>query len=209
MSRCGPASASPASPPTDGATSSTSPTARCFPPGSSCGRPACEYPLAELLGVELTKGGRVVVGSDLTVPGHPDVFVVGDIAASPATAVAGTDGTAILQQVAQVAIQGGRHAATQIVRRLTGAPTGRSATGTRARWRRSGATTPSWAAQRLRLSGLLGWLAWLGLHLVYLIGFRNRANVLLNWAWNYVTFDRHSRIVAARDVRRCARHRDD
>ena len=54
----------------------------------------------------------------------------------------------------------------------------------------------------MRLTALPGWLAWLGLHLVYLIGFRNRANVLLNWAWNYLTYDRHSRIVAARDVRR-------
>jgi NADH dehydrogenase len=168
-------------------------------------------PLAELLGVELTKGGRVVIGSDLTLPGHPDVFVVGDIAASPATAVAGTDGTAILPQVAQVAIQGGRHAAKQIVRRLTDAPTEPFRyrdKGTMATIGRNDAVTE--LPNGVRLSGLLGWLAWLGLHLVYLIGFRNRANVLLNWAWNYVTFDRHSRIVAARDVRRArARHRDD
>ena len=78
-------------------------------------------PLAEMLGVELTKGGRIVVTNDLTVAGQPDVFAVGDIAASPAPTVGGTDGTAILPQVAQVAIQGGRHAARQIVRRLRGA----------------------------------------------------------------------------------------
>ena len=164
-------------------------------------------PLAEMLGVELTKGGRIVVDSDLTVAGHPDVFAVGDIAASPAPAVGGTDGTAILPQVAQVAIQGGRHAARQIVRRLAGAPSEPFRyhdKGTMATIGRNDAVTE--LPNGVRLSGLLGWLAWLGLHLVYLIGFRNRANVLLNWAWNYVTFDRHSRIVAARDVRR-ARHR--
>ena len=79
-------------------------------------------PLAEMLGVELTKGGRIVVDADLTVPGHPEVFAIGDIAASPATVVGGAEGTAILPQVAQVAIQGGRHAAKQIVRRLAGLP---------------------------------------------------------------------------------------
>jgi NADH dehydrogenase len=168
-------------------------------------------PLAEALGVELTKGGRIVVAEDLTVPGHPDVFAIGDIAAPPANAVTGanpTVSTALLPQVAQVAIQGGEHAARQIIRRLAGAPgeTFRYRDkGTMATIGRNDAVTELPSGRRL--SGFPGWLAWLGLHLVYLIGFRNRANVLLNWAWNYLTFDRHSRIVAARDVRR-ARHRD-
>ena len=164
-------------------------------------------PLAEMLGVELTKGGRIVVTNDLTVAGQPDVFAVGDIAASPAPTVGGTDGTAILPQVAQVAIQGGRHAARQIVRRLRGAPTEPFRyhdKGTMATIGRNDAVTE--LPSGVRLFGLVGWLAWLGLHLLFLIGFRNRANVLLNWAWNYATFDRHSRLVAARDVRR-ARHR--
>jgi NADH dehydrogenase len=165
-------------------------------------------PLAEMLGVELTKGGRIVVDSDLTVAGHPEIFAVGDIAASPARTVGGTDGAAILPQVAPVAIQGGRHAAREIVRRLAAAPSKPFRyrdKGTMATIGRNDAVTE--LPKGVRLSGLLGWLAWLGLHLVYLIGFRNRANVLLNWAWNYVTFDRHSRLVAARDVRR-ARQRD-
>jgi NADH dehydrogenase len=160
-------------------------------------------PLAEQLGVELTKGGRIVVDDDLTVPGHPDVFAIGDIAASPVTVVGGTEGTALLPQVAQVAIQGGHHAARQIIRRLAGAPSEPFRyrdKGTMATIGRNDAVTE--LPNGVRLSGLPGWLAWLGLHLVYLIGFRNRANVLLNWAWNYVTYDRHSRIVAARDVRR-------
>jgi NADH dehydrogenase len=137
------------------------------------------------------------------VPGHPDVFAIGDIAASPVTVVGGTEGTALLPQVAQVAIQGGHHAARQIIRRLAGAPSEPFRyrdKGTMATIGRNDAVTE--LPNGVRLSGLPGWLAWLGLHLVYLIGFRNRANVLLNWAWNYVTYDRHSRIVAARDVRR-------
>jgi NADH dehydrogenase len=160
-------------------------------------------PLAELLGVELTKSGRIVVEPDLSVPGHAEVFAIGDIAASPAPKVAGAEGPAMLPQVAQPAIQGGHHVAKQILRRLAGRPTEPfhyRDKGTMATIGRNDAVTE--LPSGLRLSGLLGWLAWLGLHLLYLIGFRNRANVLLNWAWNYLTYDRHSRIVAARDVRR-------
>jgi NADH dehydrogenase len=160
-------------------------------------------PVAELLGVELTKGGRIVVESDLSVPHHPDVFAIGDIAASPAGSVAGAEGPAVLPQVAQVAIQGGRHVAKEIGRRLCGQPEEPFRyrdKGTMATIGRNDAVTE--LPSGIRLSGLIGWVAWLGLHLVYLIGFRNRANVLLNWAWNYLTFDRHSRIVAASDVRR-------
>jgi NADH dehydrogenase len=159
--------------------------------------------LAELLGVELTKGGRIVVAPDLSVPGHPEVFAVGDIAASPAPRSAGADGPAMLPQVAQPAIQGGHHVAKQIVRRLAGRPTEAfhyHDKGTMATIGRNEAVAE--LRSGIRLSGWLGWLAWLGLHLLFLIGFRNRANVLLNWVWNYLTFDRHSRIVAARDVRR-------
>ena len=108
-----------------------------------------------------------------------------------------------------MAIQGGRHAARQIVRRLAGAPSEPFRyrdKGTMATIGRNDAVTE--LPNGVRLSGLPGWLAWLGLHLVYLIGFRNRANVLLNWAWNYVTYDRHSRIVAARDIRRARRPHD-
>jgi NADH dehydrogenase len=167
-------------------------------------------PLAEAMGVELTKGGRIVVADDLSLPGHPDVFVVGDIAASPAT-VAGSDtsaGAAVLPQVAPVAIQGGAHAARQIVRRLAGEPSEPfhyHDKGTMATIGRNEAVAE--LPGGTRLFGFPGWVAWLGLHLVFLIGFRNRANVLLNWAWNYLTYDRHSRIVAARDARRVTSRR--
>ena len=127
----------------------------------------------------------------LTLPGHPEVFAIGDIAVTP-----GPDG-APLPQVAQPAIQGGKHVARQILRRLDGLATEpfrvpRPA----ARWPRSVATTRSTElANGWRLAGPIGWLAWLGLHLVYLMGFRNRINVFVNWAWNYLTYDRGSRIL--------------
>jgi NADH dehydrogenase len=174
-------------------------------------------PLAETLGVELTKAGRIVVNSDLTVPGHPDVYAIGDIAATPARGfevvgvAAGHADTpaeqALLPQVAQPAIQGGRHAGRQIARRLDGLPAEAfhyHDKGTMATIGRHDAVTEF--PNGRRLTGFVGWLAWLGLHILYLIGFRNRANVLVNWAWNYLTFDRGSRIIEPRsgDAQRSA-----
>jgi NADH:quinone reductase (non-electrogenic) len=146
--------------------------------------------LAATTGTPVGRGGRLVVEADLSLPGHPEVFAIGDIAASP-----DRDGTP-LPQVAQPAIQGGKHVARQILRRRRRLPTepfryfdkGQMAT-----IGRHDAVTEfpnGW-----RLSGPIGWLSWLGLHLVYLMGFRNRLNVLVNWAWNYVTYDRGSRIL--------------
>ena len=150
--------------------------------------------LADAIGVATGRGGRIVVGADLAIPGHADAYAVGDIAE-----IKGDDGT-VLAQVAQVAIQSGKHAAAQIRRRVDGEPT------TPFRYRDKGimATVGRRAAvaelpQGLRLRGTLGWLAWLGLHLVYLIGFRNRLSVLLNWAWNYITWDRGPRLIVTKD----------
>jgi NADH dehydrogenase len=146
--------------------------------------------LAATLGTPTTRGGRLVVEADLSVPGHPEVFAIGDIAASP-----GRDGAA-LPQVAQPAIQGGKHVARQIVARLHGRPTQAFRyhdKGQMATIGRHDAVTE--LANGWRLSGPIGWLAWLGLHLVYLMGFRNRVAVFVDWAWNYLTFDRSSRIL--------------
>jgi NADH dehydrogenase len=147
-------------------------------------------PLARTLGVEAGPGGRIVVNPDLTVPGHPEVFAVGDVAACPAP------GGNSLPGVAQVAIQGGRHAGRMIRAQLDGELT----TPFHYRDKGSMATIGRHDAVAelpggIRLTGPIGWLAWLGLHLLYLIGFRNRANVLVNWAWNYLTYDRGSRII--------------
>lgn len=156
-------------------------------------------PLSETLGVELSKAGRIVVDADLTVPGYPEVFAIGDIAATLASGADQPGGRPLLPQVAQPAIQGGRHAARQIARRLDGRATepfhyhDKGSMATIGRHDGIAEFPSGW-----RLTGFIGWVAWLGLHLVYLIGFRNRANVLVNWAWNYFTFDRGSRILSRR-----------
>ena len=151
-------------------------------------------PVAAESGLERTRGGRLVVGPDLSVPGRPEVFAIGDIAA------ASDDDGQPLPQVAQPAIQGGRHAARQIIRRLDGLPGlpfHYHDKGSMATIGRNEAVTE--LPHGVRLWGFIGWLAWLGLHLIQLMGFRNRANVLVNWAWNYVTYDRGARLLAEAD----------
>jgi NADH dehydrogenase len=135
-------------------------------------------------------GGRIPVEPDLTLAGHPEVFVIGDLAD-----VTDRHGRQ-LPQLAQVAIQGGKLTARNIQRRFAGKPTnsfhyhdhGIMATIGR---RSAVAELPG----GFRLQGTFGWLSWLVVHLVFLVGFRNRAVVLVNWAWNYVTWDRASRVI--------------
>ena len=147
-------------------------------------------PLAAALDLPLDRSGRVAVAPDLRVPGRPGAWAIGDIAAA-------TDRRgAVLPQLAPVAIQSGRHVARQIRRCLEGRPTAPF------RYLDKGimATIGRRAAVAelpfgIRLRGGLAWLAWLGLHLVTLVGPRNRASVLLNWAWNYLTWDRGPRLI--------------
>ena len=130
-------------------------------------------PLARTIGSPTGRGGRLVVEPDLTIPGHPEIFAIGDIALTP-----DGDGKP-LPQVAQPAIQGGKHVARQILRRrLDGArpePFVYRDKGQMATIGRHDAVAE--LANGWRFSGPIGWLAWLGLHLVYLMGFRNRLNV--------------------------------
>ena len=147
-------------------------------------------PLADALGLELGRGGRIVVDRDLRVPGRDGVWAVGDIAAAT-----GRDGR-VLPQLAPVAMQAGRHVARQVVRLSQG----RASEPFRYRDKGTMATIGRRAAVAelplgIRLRGAPAWLAWLGLHLVFLVGKRNRASVLLNWAWNYLTWDRGPRIL--------------
>jgi NADH:ubiquinone reductase (H+-translocating) len=144
-------------------------------------------PVSRLLGIELARGGRIPVGSDLSLAGNPNVFAIGDIALSPGEP---------LPQVAQPAIQGGSHVAAVIAARLEG----RTIPPFRYRDKGSMATIGRNQAVAelpygLRFHGFIGWLMWLGLHLIELMGFRNRANVFVNWAWNYLTYDRGSRLL--------------
>jgi NADH dehydrogenase len=152
-------------------------------------------PLADALGLEQTRGGRILVGEDLSVPGRPEVFVVGDLAG------AGDGKGGLLPQVAQPAIQEARHAATQIGRSLRGEPRTGFAykdKGIMATIGRNAAVTELPSGARFR--GALAWYMWLGLHLAYIIGFRSRVAVLVNWVWSYLTYDRHARIIVAVEI---------
>lgn len=146
-------------------------------------------PLSRTLGVELDRSGRVKVQSDLSIPGYSTAYVVGDLASFPQP-----DG-GTLPGLAPVAIQQGEHAADNVLAASLGRPTepfqyvdkGIMATvGRAAGIAQSGA---------LRLSGLLGWLAWLFIHILYLIGFRNRLVVLIQWAWAWFTYGRSARLI--------------
>jgi NADH:ubiquinone reductase (H+-translocating) len=145
--------------------------------------------LGGTLGVPLDRSGRVVVNPDLSVPGHPEAFVVGDLAAFH------DDGGRQLAAVAQVALQGGKHAALNIARAVRGAPSkpfqyadlGSMAT----IGRHAAIADLGW----LRLSGFTGWLLWLVVHLRVLVGFRNRNVVLFEWIWAYFTRQRGARLI--------------
>jgi NADH dehydrogenase len=146
-------------------------------------------PAARWLGADKDRAGRVKVNRDLTLPDHPEVFVIGD------TAAAEDEHGKTLPGVAPVAKQQGAYVARAIRARLNGqAPPpfhyrnyGNLAT----IGRKSAVADFGW----LRVSGLLGWLLWGGVHIAFLIGFRNRIAVLLDWLWAYVTFQRGARLI--------------
>ena len=149
-------------------------------------------PLGSLLGLPTGRAGRIEVGPDLSVVGHPHVWAVGDIAASSDP----EHGEGLLPQLAPVAMQGGGHVAEQIRRRRAGRPTVAFRyrdKGTMATIGRSHAVAE--LPLGIRLRGFPAWVAWLGLHLVMLAGFRNRVSVFVNWAWNWLTWDRGPRVI--------------
>lgn len=146
-------------------------------------------PLGATLGVETDRAGRVSIEPDLTLPGHPEVFVIGDLAT-----LNGSDGRP-LPGVAQVAIQMGKHAARNIQRAIARQPhrafsytdLGNLAT----IGRMSAVADFGW----MRLTGTLAWLAWLFVHIMNLIGFRNRLVVFVQWAWAYFSYQRAIRLI--------------
>lgn len=149
--------------------------------------------LAERMGTPRTRRGQLVVGDDLSIPGRPEVFAVGDIAAFVPE---GDEHP--LPGVAPVAMQGGRHAARTIAREIKGLPRTPFRyvdKGIMATIGRSRAVMESGA---LRASGLLAWIGWLVVHIFFLIGARNRLVVMFEWAWAYFSFKRGARIIVAR-----------
>nr|WP_308128946.1 NAD(P)/FAD-dependent oxidoreductase [Actinoplanes polyasparticus] len=145
--------------------------------------PALAARIAAATGAPTDRAGRIRVEPDLTVPGHPEIFVVGDMAATG------------LPGVAQVAMQGGAYAARTIARRLAGKPAGKPFKyfdkGNMATISRFSAVADMGP---LHLSGLVGWLGWLGVHLFYLVGFKNKVTTLLHWLVSFLGRGRAERI---------------
>jgi NADH:ubiquinone reductase (H+-translocating) len=146
-------------------------------------------PLLKTLGAPLDQAGRAIVEPDCTIPGHPEVFVLGDAAAFNHEA----GGT--LPGICPVAIQMGDYAARAIESDLAGRPR-RAFTywdrGQLAVIGRGQAVADIW---KLHFSGFLAWLIWIFVHILFLIGFRNRILVLLQWAWSYATYSRGARLI--------------
>jgi NADH dehydrogenase len=160
-------------------------------------------PLGKKLGVPVDRAGRVAVEPDLSLPDHPEVFVIGDLAAL------NDESGKMLPGVAPVAIQQGRYVAKIIRHEVREATEAGEKAQPRPRprfhyWDKGSLATIGRAAAvaefgKLHISGLIAWLAWLFVHILFLIGFRNRLLVFIEWAWSYVTYERGARLITGSD----------
>jgi NADH:quinone reductase (non-electrogenic) len=141
------------------------------------------------LGVPVDRVGRVIVQDDLTIPGHPEVQVIGDLAN-----FTGKDGKS-LPGVSPVAMQQGRHAARNILNMIEGRKPQRFWYFDKGSMATIGRNKAVADLRLLHLSGLLAWVAWLFVHTLFLVGFRNRVVVLFQWAWAYFTFNKGARLI--------------
>jgi NADH:quinone reductase (non-electrogenic) len=149
--------------------------------------------VAEATGVETDRAGRLAVGDNLTVAGHPEIFVLGDLA------IAQREDGRPVPGVAPAAIQEGTYAAREIGRRVAGQPSqpfryvdkGDVATIGRLR----GVASIGWLGPFGQLSGFIAWAMWLGIHILYLNGFANRIVVTIRWAWSFITRGRSTRLI--------------
>ncbi len=146
--------------------------------------------LAERSGATTDRAGRVLVEADLTIPGHPEVFAIGDMMARDN-----------LPGVAQVAIQGGRYAASTIRARIEGRPVPEPFSykdkGSMATITRFSAVT---SVGRIQTAGFVAWVLWLVVHLMYIVGFKNRSTTLLHWAVSFLGHNRSERTTTAQQV---------
>jgi len=146
-------------------------------------------PLGKKLGAPIDRAGRVLVNPDLSIPGHPEVFVIGDLASLK------DKSGQLVPGVAPAAIQQGKATARNIARELHGEP--RQSFNY---WNKGSLATIGRAAAiaqfgKIHISGFIAWLSWLFVHIFFLIGFRNRLIVLIQWAWSYFTYERGARLI--------------
>lgn len=146
-------------------------------------------PLAKKLGAPLDRAGRVLVNPDLSIPGHPEIFVIGDLASL-------TDKNGqLVPGVAPAAIQEGKATARNIARDLQGKPRQNFHYLNKGSLATIGRAAAIAQFGKLHISGFIAWLSWLFVHIFFLIGFRNRIIVLIQWAWSYFTYERGARLI--------------
>jgi NADH dehydrogenase len=145
-------------------------------------------PLAAMVDADTDRAGRAVVGPDLSVPGRPEIFAIGDMAHAES-------GDGRVPGVAQGAIQGGRHVARVIRAELNGDPRPEFRYRDKGELATIGRSSAVGRIGRLELSGWIAWMAWWAVHIVFLIDFRKRFLVFFSWAWSYLTFQRGSRLI--------------
>ena len=146
-------------------------------------------PLGKKLGAPLDGAGRVLVNPDLSIPGHPEVFVIGDLAFLKDEAGKPIPG------VAPVAMQEGRAVANTVGRELRGEPRRNFHYVNKGNLATIGRAAAVAEFGKVHISGFLAWLSWLFIHIFFLIGFRNRMIVMIQWAWSYITYERGARLI--------------
>src|SRR5438105_5601365 len=146
-------------------------------------------PLGKKLGAPLDRAGRVIVEPDLSIPGHPEVFVIGDLASLK------DENGKMLPGVAPVAMQEGTFAAHAIRRDLAHEARGKFHYVDKGSLATIGRAAAVAQFGKIHISGFIAWLAWLFIHIFFLIGFRNRLIVLIQWAWSYLTYERGARLI--------------
>jgi NADH:ubiquinone reductase (H+-translocating) len=150
-------------------------------------------PCGRKLGAPTDRAGRVLVQEDMSIPGHPEVFVIGDLASLT------DEHGQMLPGVAPVAMQQGRFVAQTIARDLERQPRRRFHYVDKGSLATIGRAAAVAQIGRFELSGYVAWLAWIFIHIFFLIGFRNRIVVMINWAWAYLTYERGARLITGSD----------
>lgn len=145
--------------------------------------------VGKTIGVAVDKAGRVIVNDDLTIPGHSEVQVIGDLANFA------HQGGKPLPGVSPVAMQQGRHAARNILGMIDGRKPQRFRYWNKGSMATIGRNKAVADLNFIHLSGLLAWIVWLFIHIIFLVGFRNRIAVLIQWAWSYLTFNKGARLI--------------
>jgi len=145
--------------------------------------------VGKTMGVPVDKAGRVIVNEDLTIPGHREVQVIGDLANFS------HQGGKLLPGVSPVAMQQGRHAARNILAMIDGLKPRRFRYWDKGSMATIGRNKAVADLNFIHLSGLPAWIVWLFIHIIFLVGFRNRIAVLIQWAWSYVTFNKGARLI--------------